>query len=142
MKISTIIFIGAILIYGLVLAYTFLISPLIREESVVLAIEEEMGKEAIYVQINVCRQCHLDVFKELVEGNHSTLECATCHGIGKDHATLRTKESIIVEDTRDACMLCHKSIAGRNIATVEENHGSGVKCSYCHDPHLANIKSE
>ncbi|MEM2189851.1 MAG: hypothetical protein QW540_00275 [Archaeoglobaceae archaeon] len=139
MKISTAIFIGAILIYGLVLAYTFLISPFIKEESVVLAIEEEMGKEAIYVQSDVCKQCHLETFTALSLGNHSTVECASCHGTGKEHAKLRTAQSIVVEDTRDACMVCHKNIAGRNIAVVEDNHGSGVRCSYCHEPHSANI---
>ncbi|MCS7143533.1 MAG: hypothetical protein NZ879_00750 [Archaeoglobaceae archaeon] len=142
MKISTAIFAGAILIYCIVLAYTFLISPLIKEESVVLTIEEEMSKEAIHVESDVCKQCHLETFTKLSLGNHSTVECVSCHGTGEEHAKLRTKQSIIVEDTRDACMLCHKKIAGRNIATVEENHGSGVRCSYCHDSHSANIPPE
>jgi len=142
MKISTAIFVAAVVIYALVLLYTFVISPFVKEESVVLAIESEMGKEAIHVQSDTCRQCHLEVFTTLSAGNHSTVECAPCHGTGEEHAKLRTAESIIVEDTREACMVCHKSIAGRNIATVEDNHGSGVRCTYCHDPHAANVQSE
>ncbi|MEG9195011.1 MAG: hypothetical protein V6S10_06790 [Candidatus Methanoglobus sp.] len=142
MKISTAVFSIAILIYAAVLVYTFIISPYIKEESTVLAIEEEMGKEPVHVQSEVCKQCHLEVFTNLSLGNHSGVECAACHGTGKEHVKLRTAGSIVVEDTRDACMICHKKIAGRNIPTVEENHGSGVRCSYCHDPHSANVPSE
>ncbi|MCS7118875.1 MAG: hypothetical protein RMH75_02400 [Archaeoglobaceae archaeon] len=138
------IIIGLILaffIYGVVFGYTFSFSPIVKQSSVESWIQKEMSKKQIYMQSDICKHCHLNVFKNLSSGNHSTVECESCHGAGNNHVKLRTKDSIIVEDTRSACMVCHKKIEGRNIAVVGEDHGSGVRCSYCHDPHTANIKS-
>ncbi|MDI9609981.1 MAG: hypothetical protein QFX36_01490 [Archaeoglobales archaeon] len=139
MKPALVVLILAVVIYGVVLAYTFGYSPLVKQSSIENWLEKEASKKPSYVQSDVCKQCHLETFTTLSLGNHSTVECASCHGAGNEHAKLRTAESIVVEDTRDACMVCHKSIAGRNIAVVEDNHGSGVRCSYCHEPHSANI---
>ncbi|MDK2795283.1 MAG: hypothetical protein PWQ58_482 [Archaeoglobaceae archaeon] len=133
------VLIFAIAVYGVVLAYTFGISPIVKENSIESWNQKEASRAPVYVQSDACKQCHLDVFTASTSGNHSTVECSACHGSGREHASLRTAESILIEDTRDACMICHKNIAGRNIATVDESHGSGVRCSYCHDPHSANI---
>ncbi|MCS7130143.1 MAG: hypothetical protein NZ872_01850 [Archaeoglobaceae archaeon] len=141
MRATLIVLIFAVAIYGIVIAYTFGYSPMVKQSSIEKWMEKEMSKKPSYVESEVCKQCHLQTHTKWSLGNHSTVECVNCHGTGEEHAKLRTKESIIVEDTRDTCMLCHKKIAGRNIATVEENHGSGVRCSYCHDPHSANTRS-
>jgi|GEM_PF-748387 len=132
----------AVAVYGVVLAYTFAVSPAVKGSSIESWLQKEISNKPVFVQSDVCRQCHLDAFIAISSGKHSTVECAACHGAGVEHAKLRTKESILVEDTRDACMICHKTIAGRNIATVDDAHGKGVRCSYCHDPHLANVLSE
>ncbi len=132
----------AIAVYGVVLAYTFAVSPAVKESSIESWLKKEESRAPAFAQTDACMQCHYGVFVATSSGKHSTVECESCHGVGGEHAKLRTKESILVEDTRDACMICHKSIAGRNIATVDDAHGKGVRCSYCHDPHLANISGE
>ncbi|MCS7121797.1 MAG: hypothetical protein NZ895_04255 [Archaeoglobaceae archaeon] len=137
------ILIGLILLlilYGIVFGYTFGFSPMVKQSSIENWIQKETSKKPSYMQSDVCRHCHLKVFTALQLGNHSTVECESCHGVGGMHTKLRTKESIIVENTRDACMVCHKKVEGRNIVVVEEDHGKGVRCTYCHDPHSTKTR--
>lgn len=126
----------ALAVYGGVFVYTFNLSPVIREQSIENWLQIESAKSVSYMESSICRECHLKVYKNWSVGNHSTVECEACHGYGADHVKLRSKGSIVVEKTRDSCLVCHKQLAGREtIKTVSYNHGSGVICTYCHDPH-------
>jgi DnaJ-class molecular chaperone len=136
MKAWQIVLIFAILVYGALYVYTFHLSPVVKEKSVENWVEKEKERKVSFVQSEVCRECHLKVYRTWISGNHSSVECEVCHGYGAEHVKLRTKESVIVEKSRDSCLICHKEIAGRTaIKVVDEGHGSGVICTYCHDPH-------
>lgn len=121
--------------YGALYVYSFHVSPAIKEKSIEAWIEKELSKKPSYMESAVCGECHLKVYKIWSTGNHSTVECETCHGAGNEHTKLRNKASIVLDDSRDSCMVCHKKIVGREITVVSEEHGSGVKCTYCHNPH-------
>ncbi|MFN3384422.1 MAG: hypothetical protein ACK401_05950 [Archaeoglobaceae archaeon] len=136
MKPWILVLILAVVIYGGVYAYTFNLSPMIREKSIENWLQIESSKSISYVESTICKECHLRVYNTWSVGNHSTVECESCHGYGADHVKLRSKVSIVVDETRDSCLVCHKELAGRGaVKTVTEGHGSGVICTYCHDPH-------
>jgi len=135
-KVIVLSLILAIVIYGVLLIYVFAVSPSIKEKSISKWIQKEVSREPKYKEREICSECHFEVYKMLIEGNHSSLECEVCHGVGDKHTIYRTKESIRVDDSRDSCLVCHKSIPGRKaIATVGEDHYVGVKCVVCHNTH-------
>ncbi len=126
----------AILVYGVLLTYVFAISPMIKEKSVATWIKTEESRKVKYEQKEVCEQCHYQIYLKLMNGNHSSLECEVCHGAGYKHTMYRNEESITINDSRDACLICHEDIKGRKaIETVPEDHHAGVKCVVCHSPH-------
>lgn len=126
----------AVAIYGGLYVYTFNISPTIKEQSIENWIKKESTKSFSYLESSICRECHLKIYKVWISGNHSTVECESCHGYGAEHVKTRSASSIVVEKSRESCLLCHKKIAGREaITTVNEGHGSGVICTFCHDAH-------
>uniref|UniRef100_A0A7J2TJM1 Cytochrome c-552/4 domain-containing protein n=1 Tax=Archaeoglobus fulgidus TaxID=2234 RepID=A0A7J2TJM1_ARCFL len=136
MKAWKIVLIFAMIVYGSLYAYTFHLSPAVKEKSFEEWIKIEENKRISFLQSDVCRECHLKVYRIWMSGNHSSVECEVCHGAGAEHAKLRVKESIVVEKSRDFCLICHGEISGRTaISVVSEGHGSGVICTYCHDPH-------
>ncbi len=84
----------------------------------------------------VCKECHAEIFKKIVAGNHSSVACEDCHGAGYEHIIYRDSASIVIDDSRETCMVCHKDIPGRKaVKVVSEEHHQGVKCFVCHDPH-------
>jgi len=135
-KVIVLSFILAVIVYGVLFTYVFAVSPAIKEESINKWLNKELSKEPKYQEKEVCSECHIEVYKKLIENYHSSLECEVCHGVGNKHAVYRTKESIRVDNSRDSCLICHKSIPGRTaIPTVGEDHHVGVKCIVCHEAH-------
>lgn len=123
-------------VYAGLFVYTFSFSQIVKERSIEKWLEIESRKSVSYVEGSVCRECHSKVYKIWIAGNHSRVECESCHGHAAEHVKLRNIGSVVVEKTRDSCLVCHKQIIGREIiATVSEGHGSGVICIFCHDPH-------
>ncbi len=129
-------FLLAVLVYGVLLTYVFAVSPAMKEKYVESWVQKELAKKPKYKEMVVCRECHFEIYAELIGGKHSSVECEDCHGVGYEHAKLRTASSIIIDESRDACLVCHLSIPGRNaVTTVGEDHHPGVKCVVCHEPH-------
>lgn len=136
MKPWILVLVLALAIYGGVLIYTFNVSPIVKERSIENWLQIESSRSISYVESSLCRECHLKVYRDWSSGNHSSVECESCHGYAAEHVKLRSKDSIVVEKTRDSCLVCHKQLPGRvAIKTVADEHGSGVICTYCHDPH-------
>ncbi|MEM4472761.1 MAG: hypothetical protein QXK03_04015 [Archaeoglobaceae archaeon] len=135
MRVWLAVLIIAVIAYGALYVYTFKVSPKIKESSFEKWIEKEERKEISFVQSSVCRECHLKIYKIWISGNHSSVECESCHGAGGKHVKLRVTGSIVVDKSRDSCLICHKELPGRIVSTVSEGHGSGVICIYCHDAH-------
>ncbi len=126
----------AAVVYGVLFTYVFAISPAIKGGSVASWLEKETSKELKYRQAEVCSECHAETYKEILGGSHATVECENCHGAGVEHTIYRTADSITIDDSREACMVCHKSIPGRTaVETVDDAHHPGVKCAVCHNPH-------
>jgi excinuclease UvrABC ATPase subunit len=135
-KVLFLSFLFALLVYGVLFTYVFAISPIIKEKSISGWLVEEETKKPKYMEKFVCGECHFEVYKALISGNHSSLECEVCHGVGYDHSRYRTADSIVVDSSRDACLTCHKDVEGREVIhTVGEDHHTGVKCVVCHSPH-------
>ncbi|MEM2176712.1 MAG: multiheme c-type cytochrome [Archaeoglobaceae archaeon] len=121
--------------YSVLYVYTFHVSPGIKEKSIEAWIEKELSRKPSYMESAICKECHLKIYNTWNAGNHSKVECETCHGAGYEHTKFRNSASIVLDNSRDSCMVCHKRITAREITVVSEDHGSGVKCTYCHDPH-------
>ena len=135
-KVLLLSFVFVLLVYAVLFTYVFAISPIIKEKSTSGWLAEEEAKKPKYKEKSVCGECHFDTYKALISGNHSSLECEVCHGVGYNHSRFRTSESIVIDTSRDACMVCHKEVDGREaIHTVSEDHYAGVKCVVCHSPH-------
>jgi hypothetical protein len=135
-KVLVLSFIFAVVVYGVLFTYVFVISPALKENSISSWLAEETEKKPKYRESEVCSECHFEVYTSLLGGNHSTLECEVCHGSGYGHTKYRTSESIVIDDSRDSCLVCHKEIPGRKaVTTIGEDHHVGVKCIVCHEPH-------
>ena len=135
-KVLLLSLIFAVIVYGVLLTYVFAISPIIKENSVKTWIQTEEAKKPKYKQKEVCGECHYEIYLELEKGNHSLLECEVCHGVGYKHTMYRSEESITIDTSREACLICHEDIKGRKaIHTVGIDHHAGIKCVVCHSPH-------
>uniref|UniRef100_A0A7J3M555 Cytochrome c-552/4 domain-containing protein n=1 Tax=Archaeoglobus fulgidus TaxID=2234 RepID=A0A7J3M555_ARCFL len=136
MKPWILVLILAIAVYGGVFVYTFNLSPMIKEQSIENWLQIESSKSISYMESSICRECHLKLYKNWTMGNHSSVECESCHDYGAEHVKFRSSSSILVEKSRDSCLVCHREVTGRDaIKSVSYDHGSGVICTYCHDPH-------
>ncbi len=135
----------AVIVYGTLFVYVFGISPFIREKYQHEWVKEILSREVKFKGDNVCKQCHIKQYKELMAGKHATVPCEDCHGVGYNHTIYRTKQSIVINTSREACLICHEKIPGRTaIETVNVSHHAGVKCIVCHNPHspMENITHE
>lgn len=104
------------------------------------SISEVAAKEVNYAgSNNDCGECHRKVFNAVALGEHSSMNCQTCHGPAAKHLKKPAAWSPVVKGTAEACAACHKKIAGRldeRIATVKPLlHSGGVDCVRCHNPH-------
>lgn len=86
-----------------------------------------------------CGQCHQDKLQALSKGEHSSLNCQTCHGPAAKHVKKPDEQSPKVAGSAELCGACHKDIAGRDgqqIKTVQlQTHSGGLECAECHNPH-------
>ena len=128
----------AILVYTILFVYAFVISPPLKEKSASKWIENEKKKEIKFMGINVCKECHYEVYQKLIAGNHSTVSCEACHGVGREHALTRSPESVEIkkEESWELCLKCHVEIpANKAVETITPEHAKGVYCVVCHDAH-------
>lgn len=90
--------------------------------------------------IDDCKECHLNASKIVTQGEHSGLDCQSCHGPSAVHVNSPQAGAPKIGETIELCSTCHQKIAGRTdelIATVRPlMHSGGVDCVRCHDPHL------
>ncbi|MCX8043886.1 MAG: cytochrome c family protein [Desulfobacterota bacterium] len=93
-----------------------------------------------------CKGCHDAQYNTWAQGKHYSVACETCHGSWHAHNN-NTKDAMIKDNSPDACMLCHASVAGRpatfpqidsiddHIARKGGDPKEGQRCSACHNPH-------
>lgn len=99
------------------------------------ALDEAASHLPVFAGKLACAECHSYQFDTLSEGQHKTLSCESCHGVGQKHAG---NPDILPEKlTGSHCIRCH----GENISRPEwfkqivvGDHYEG-KCTECHIPH-------
>jgi len=124
----------AAVVYLVLFTYVFGFSPIVTEESQSKWVEIELSKKPKFSETGICKECHYNLY--LGMKNHSTVNCEACHGPGVEHTIKRSKDTIEINRTRDACLKCHLDIGGRNvIEVVNETHNPGILCVVCHNPH-------
>ncbi len=98
--------------------------------------EKELEKEPVHAESReYCKKCHEGIYRKSSEGKHN-FDCQTCHGPLEKHPS--TEMTVI--NSREFCLECHKPTVGRDQATIRlisnwEEHGKGMLCTACHDPH-------
>jgi hypothetical protein len=102
------------------------------------ALQELAARTPVYAGRKACEVCHADQEQKLAKGQHQTLSCETCHGVGEQH--VEDPDITPTKLTGTHCLRCHEANPSRpewfKQITVKD-HYSG-KCADCHDPHQPN----
>jgi hypothetical protein len=103
------------------------------------ALTEISGKEAKYVEMETCAECHDTIAGLKTQGLHVSVQCEICHGPGYKHADDPDNNDLEIPRERQFCLRCHtKNMASpqdiiKQIDAVE--HNEGEECITCHNPH-------
>ena len=103
------------------------------------ALEEIASRTPVYAGKKSCDECHSDILETLAKGDHKTLSCEGCHGVGKDHAA--NPDILPAKLTGSHCIRCHEANPSRPAwfrQITVRNHYTGQRCSECHVPHQPN----
>ncbi|MBO8182154.1 MAG: hypothetical protein H0Z28_05090 [Archaeoglobus sp.] len=123
-----------VIVYLILFTYVFGFSPFVTGSSQSKWIELELSREPKFSDTAICKECHYQLYTGMK--NHSSVNCEACHGPGAEHTIKRSKDTIEINRSRDACLRCHMEIAGRNaVKVVNESHSTGILCVVCHNPH-------
>ncbi|MFZ3371466.1 MAG: hypothetical protein WA131_00335 [Desulfitobacteriaceae bacterium] len=86
-----------------------------------------------------CSKCHDKIVQLISQGEHSKLDCQSCHGSLMAHVLKPNVPIPKVLGNAELCGTCHREIVGRTkeqIATVKVGeHSGGLDCVRCHDSH-------
>ena len=103
------------------------------------ALLEHMSPNPVFAGREACLECHEDIQDKLTKGEHKTIGCESCHGVGKDHADNPDVKLIKIGD--NGCLRCHEASPSRPAWLKQINskdHYRGDKCADCHVPHQPN----
>lgn len=94
-----------------------------------------------------CVSCHREQHTELLEFNHKTLSCESCHGALADHVKDGKKIAAATVDNESnwQCLNCHEKLINRpagfpQFAADDDNElhkevANGALCVMCHNAH-------
>jgi len=103
------------------------------------ALAEHASHIPVFAGRKACLECHEDIQEMLLAGEHKTIGCETCHGVGRGHADNPDVGLTKIGD--DGCLRCHEDNGSRPAwmkQIVATDHYRGDKCSGCHVPHQPN----
>ena len=109
------------------------------------AVQEIIGQQTKFVGSFGCGECHAERAEAYASSAHKEVSCETCHGPALGHLTAIDKDRVAlkVDRTKDLCLTCHESIAGRPdsqpqidlAAHAEENEFDAASEGPCLDCH-------
>ncbi len=107
------------------------------------SLEDIKRQSRIHGGNDSCQECHEEDFEEIMEFEHATLNCESCHGPLADHVTGDKKTAdAIVDETQTQCMWCHSELISRpedfpQFTLEERRHRrkEAAECLECHDAH-------
>ncbi len=109
------------------------------------ALREAMQKKPLHVGQEICVKCHEEHQKLHDKDAHSSVACESCHGPGAEHSETKSKETIVVPEGKEVCIICHRQLIARpgdfpQVRWEEHYKRVGVKekatkCIQCHSPH-------
>jgi hypothetical protein len=103
------------------------------------ALAELASRPTVFAGRKACLECHEDIQNQLFKGEHKTIGCESCHGVGKEHAENPDVKLVKIGD--NGCLRCHEASPSRpswlkQINSKEHYHED--KCAGCHVPHQPN----
>lgn len=119
-------------------------------------VKEFQRQQVITQDINICRQCHNDIYQLHEKDAHYTVPCNDCHGAGNLHVAFYrkdegseniTKEQAYLEKEYklEGCLFCHRKLKAKptDYPQIDQSeHYSFLhvikpetKCIECHSPH-------
>ena len=103
------------------------------------ALADMAGKPLAYAGAAACTECHGDVVKARKGSKHEAIGCESCHGYLAEHATVDPgKQKPARLDERLLCLRCHTANVAKpkGFKQVDpKDHGDGMVCTGCHQPH-------
>ncbi|MCS7040340.1 MAG: cytochrome c3 family protein [Caldilineales bacterium] len=103
------------------------------------ALAEAATPEPVFAGRKACLECHEDIQEKLLKGEHKTIGCESCHGVGREHAQNPDVKLGRIGDS--GCLRCHEDNGARPAwikVIVVKDHYRGDKCAGCHVPHQPN----
>ncbi|PIY02817.1 MAG: hypothetical protein COZ21_12195 [Bacteroidetes bacterium CG_4_10_14_3_um_filter_31_20] len=104
-----------------------------------LALKEIADKEPKYVDTESCTMCHDSIANLKNDGEHKSINCQTCHGVGYKHVNEPETNKMDIPKGRDFCARCHALNAARPKNIIKQvdiiEHNKGEECLSCHNPH-------
>jgi len=104
-----------------------------------LALKEHMRHLPVFAGRKACLECHEDIQAKLFKGEHKTIGCESCHGVGQEHVDNHDVKLIKIGD--NGCLRCHEASASRPAWLKQidpKEHYREDKCTGCHVPHQPN----
>jgi hypothetical protein len=92
-----------------------------------------------------CAECHETQAEMHLKDAHANVQCENCHGPGAEHSENDGKGGVVVDKTKDGCLMCHRKLTARpgTFAQVDwrEHYkfvgvaDTSIACVSCHDAH-------
>lgn len=92
-----------------------------------------------------CVTCHQEIDSLKFVGDHSGLDCQTCHGPGHLHVKNPVVDTLIKPASREFCAKCHNKNSARPkfIKQVDvTKHNVNSLCVACHNPHKPSMRNK
>ena len=97
-----------------------------------------------YLTREYCKECHDEMYENIMASKHKSIQCENCHGPALDHP--EDPETLEIDTSRALCIRCHSylpypdSLRGRIRGIDPEEHNVDEECSMCHDSHEPDIE--
>lgn len=92
-----------------------------------------------FVDKETCAMCHDSIAEFKNQGNHISLQCELCHGVGYLHVDDPEQNHMEIINNATLCLRCHLKNPARSEDVIKQidpaEHGEGEDCITCHNPH-------
>lgn len=97
------------------------------------------NRQVVFAGKKSCDECHSDVVKKLLLGDHKGLSCEGCHDAALAHTQNPDNSKLNPAKMQmSACTRCHEFSVSRPKwmhQITSRSHYAGQKCTECHLPH-------